>query len=812
MAAQRGCICRRVCGGVGLAVLASLPLGCRNLLGTDDFGTSQRFEACGTLEVRTSAGCQPVGVAACGVGFKSDGRGGCEPNFSLAECEAGDYVRPGLTGCAPVSASCPAGSFGAVSDAIGTTVYVGGVRADTPQGAHWVATLEAALAEQSGDLTIALAKGTHQGGVEISGRAVRIQGACATQTTIVTRDGGPAISLRRGTNGSSLEELAVTGASGSGISVSGAKDVLLRRIWVHDLKGPGVVFDDAEGRLETQAQYFETSGVLQHCLVERATDIAVGAYGASLELREVQISETLPLAPKHRAYGVVARPSPAFTLPNDTRVEQARHASQVTLTRSLVDRSRGAGVFVEGSSVEIDSTLIQGVEPDLSRHGRGIDVRAHTPGRVTARVVVRQSIVQDAHDVGIRAWNADKLSIEDSVIRDIGGAMSGRCLGNGLRARYDLVRDLGLTESRLDVRRTLVEHTRQAGIHIEGGSATIQDSLIRDTLAEPCREDFGDGVSVHASATGASRTSLQHTRIENAARAGVSSFDSSTSLDSVLIACSGAQLAGTGISGAEQAVCGCGQRLGSCRLAEATPSLIGGRQCRDDDTACYRGCSGTVFQSNQQLSQATVWAYDHDEIPSVVSDLDGCYEIEGLPKGEPIMLSVVHDERVPGLGLMAPLDRDSPRSYRTELLSPNLLPAGTALFGTPMDLRKIFVLLTRVCLTPKTPSDDNGNICKGVPGLTLSLSPGPSNSPIYFTNINQPDPSRSLKSTQGADVVFTNVAAAEHRISFEAPSGQTLACSPDVGGLGWMGAANQVRIVAEEGFTMFGAEVNCSIE
>jgi hypothetical protein len=477
----------------------------------------------------------------------------------------------------------------------------------------------------------------------------------------------------------------------------------------------------------------------------------------------------------------------------------------------LIESVRGAGVIFEGTEATLDSIVVRGVEADLARHGRGIDVRAHVPGRIPTTLVMRHSLIENAYDVGLSSWNADSVVVEDSVIRDVGVAMTGRCLGNGVRARYDLARDAGL-EDRLVLRHSLVERTRQAGVLVEGGSALIEGSLVRETSAEPCRDDFGDGVAVHASATGASSTVLRRTRIQHAARAGISSFRSNTSLESVMVACSGSDLAATGtpitIDGAE---CGCKGEFSACAAGDSLePSLIGGAGCdAGDSTACYRGCSGTLLQSGSVLENATAWVYDHDEIASVLSDDKGCYEVEGLPTNEPAQIAIAHDEHASGLGMMAPLEADSAAPYLVNLVPPSLLSAAAVLFGAT-DLRQTYLMQVRVCSDPKEPRNPGDVICKGQPGLTATVEPGPAGPAIYFSTAAFPD--TTLQATVGADLAFHGVVPGEHTVTLHAPSG-SLECSPDAGGFGWVTSQpDRFRVVSEEGFpTILAGEVNCRV-
>jgi hypothetical protein len=799
-----------------LAALVALCGGCRQLLGTDEFQVraSPDDEAvenpCASLEVPAGGECIRVGVGSCGDGFASDGRGGCDPVLPEGACEAGTYARPGLQTCSGLqNITCQPGDYGLVTEQVGQLVYVGTSTTEGP----WFATLEEALERTSGDVTIALSRGTHTANAAVAGRRVQILGACPDVTALVGASSAPVIRFGLGADGSRVERVAVTGP-GPGIVVSSAADIRLIGVWVHDLAGAGIVFDDADGWSADPATYRPATGFVERVLVQRATELGVASYGARLELRDVQIADTQPLRSSHRAHGLLVRPSPRIQPTSTLPVDRARWPGEVTVTRSLVEGSRGAGVIIEGSRVVLDSTVVRGVEPDLFGHGRGVDVRAHLPGRIAAELVVRQSLVERAHDVGISSWNGDSVLVEDTVIRDIGEGMQGRCLGNGVRARYDLVRDVGADLGvRVEVRRTLVERARQAAIHIEGGSAHIERALVRDPLAEPCRGDFGDGIAVHESVTGGATVTVERTRVEGAARAGVASFRSATTLDGVLVACSGADLiAEGGRVTPDEAICGCGEALARCQIQPGASSMIGGSRCdASDDTACFRGCSGTITQPGSVIENATIRVYGHDEIPSVLSDASGCYEIEGIPPGEPTAIAFAEDRHAPGLGLLAPMDGDSPAPYHSALIEVGLLPAATALFGE-IDLRTVFLLATRICEAPKRDSDTVPETCQAVTGARGALAPGPVDPPIYWGITDFPD--RSLDSAISSNFAFRSVPIGEHVVTLEAPTpGQSLRCEPDPGGLGWMtDRADQVRVIAEDGFpTMMTAEVNCEV-
>ena len=117
----------------------------------------------------------------------------------------------------------------------------------------------------------------------------------------------------------------------------------------------------------------------------------------------------------------------------------------------------------------------------------------------------------------------------------------------------------------------------------------------------------------------------------------------------------------------------------------------------------------------------------------------------------------------------------------------------------------------RACSDPKEPRIPAENICKGLPGLTASLEPGPSGKPIYWTENAFPDP--SLTATQGADLAFHGVPAGEHFVTLHGPAGQGVECAPDAGGFAWSTPDRaRFRVLSEEGFpTILAGEVNCKV-
>ena len=99
----------------------------------------------------------------------------------------------------------------------------------------------------------------------------------------------------------------------------------------------------------------------------------------------------------------------------------------------------------------------------------------------------------------------------------------------------------------------------------------------------------------------------------------------------------------------------------------------------------------------------------------------------------------------------------------------------------------------------------------GAPGLTASLSPGPSEAVIY-SSADHNTPDGTLQETAGADVYFRNVAPGEHVVTLQRAGGAALDCRGDPAGVGWTGdEPNTFRIFVDESYLVFGAEVICEM-
>ncbi len=798
-------------------MLAMLGSGCGKLIGTENYAISEVSNPCGALQVPAGAECVRVGVRSCADGFRDDLQGGCTAIMPEEPCpEDGFIARPGVPICSPISPLvCPSFTFWPNIAPLEATAYVlagerdGNGSIERPYG-----SIEEALASTPKNLTLVLGPGDYNAQLAIEGRRVDVYGPCPTEARLHARNGEPVIRITGpAASGSRIQFLSLSGA-GPGIEVTGAKDVTLSALWAHDLEGVGVgIFDG-----DPSSERGETSVRVENTVIDRAAGAGIAVHGAKLELVRSAVWQTRTLAARggHRGVGVWVGPEPIFE-GNDPSV---RRPANVEISESAILDSTGAAVLAEGALVTVRASVIRDISPDALGAGRGIEIRATSPGRVETKLQVSGSVIEGAHDVGISSWNAD-LTVDSSVVRDVGRKLVDRCLGNGLRARYDLLRDAGDLGLRLSVKDSLIERTREAAIHVEGGSARVETSIVRGTSSAACRTGLGDGIAAYASPAGPARVEIAKTLILDSTRAGVAVFSgeaeprTSALIESSVIECGRPSLGGRDASAeVRDALCGCNGSWSRCdgAVAELEPALRGRSRCDPADaTACFRGCVATIAQSTI-IPNTTVWPFGQDEIVSVASGEDGCFEIEGLPRNTPLVMALAHAELMSGFGMVSPLASDSPAPFRAELVPAALLSSTRDLTKSLGDGRRGILLLVRVCSVPKRLSPASASICAGQPGIRVSLDPGTALGRYYLRENNFPDPNNPGTETLGADTVFVEVEPGLQFVTLEPPAGKTLDCELEPGGLAWpTDTPNRFQVFIEPGWMVLGMSINCTL-
>jgi hypothetical protein len=568
--------------------------------------------------------CEPAGIppSSCGAGFAPDGRRGCNAIVPPDTCPSGTMAVPGETACRDV-APCGAGTWGTIPvDA--STQFVDGSFAGTSDGsskAPWK-TIQQAIDAAAPNAVVAIAAGSYAEEVRvgtttgIGGKPVRLWGVCPAKVEIVGGDAAlAAVTLEKGASKSEVHDVAVRGA-GLGIIVSGATDVVLDRVWIHDAADYGFDAENTAGA---------TSASLTRSLVERSSYTGVFVSGSNVIVEASVVRDTQPWAAddKHgyginvvagkgqrgnatirgsivegsREVGVLVQGSDAIleaTLVRDTRPQasddtlgrgveiedDAGGRANVTLRASVVEGSHELGVFVAGSDATIETTVVRDTQPRVTDQTLGRGIGALDGGGATATVTIRASVIERSHDIGIGAAGSDVI-VEATIVRDTAPRPDG-LRGRGIELQVDLASGVAST---LTLRSTLIASNREFGLVIDSVLGVVVDRvLVRDTQPRASDGLFGDGISI-VTDRGPASVGITASRIEASARAGLSSFGGAVTLGSSTLECDAIALDGETFGGSSASfvdqggnVCGCSGTPAVCQILSsglAPPESVG---------------------------------------------------------------------------------------------------------------------------------------------------------------------------------------------------------------------------------------------
>jgi hypothetical protein len=322
--------------------------------------------------------------------------------------------------------------------------------------AHPFTTIGQAVAAANQGALIAIAAGTYAEYV-VTPNAVRIWGRCPDLVEVVGVEPTQAAFnvWHDESSGVEIHDLAISGG-GDAVSVSGARDVLVDRVWIHDTTAEGIYAANDFGA---------THVTVRRSLIERATNDGAFAGGVAIDIEYSSIRDTrVSAGDPSTGRGVNAQPG------------NGGERAKLRIASSRIDASTDSGVFVSGSDATIEGTVVHGTLAAANARGIGAGIHVQRSvlngERASARVV--GSYVSDNHAFGVSVANSD-ADLETVVVRD---TQSDDGAGAGISvSAYPYLEERG----RLTVRSSFLVANRSMGIAVDGSDATIEGVLIRGT-------------------------------------------------------------------------------------------------------------------------------------------------------------------------------------------------------------------------------------------------------------------------------------------------------------------------------------------
>jgi len=613
------------------AVLGGVLVGCGDA--TDVVG-GEPGPICDAPEVELPDGsCLRPGVSTdgCADGFQHDGDYGCEPLLPADGCPLGLIAVPGDSECRPVML-CGEGVWGDIP-AEGSNQYVdanyAGGASDGSINGPWTRVQDGVDAAAAGAI-VAIAAGSYSESVYVTDKAVRIWGVCPDQVEIIESDLDvtAVVDIGIGADGSEVRGVALRGPS-RGLVVSGAEDVTVDRVWVHDAGSRGIEVNGARG---------PTSAHIKGSLVEDSHDTGLIVWGAEATIEATAVRRTWPpYVGQALGLGIsveICRPTEGC----DPAVP-----SSATIVGSLVEDSHTAGLFVFGSEVSVEASAIRRTWPQPSDqlHGFGIYVLRCTPDNgcvpeMPASATIVGSVVEDSHALGIFAIGAD-MSIDTTALRRTQPQASDQSGGRGIDIQSCSIPD-GCSKSvpsSASIRGSLIEDSHDIALFVAGSELTLEGAVIRRIMPRASDALFGRGIEFGTDCTDAgcdptawATGTITGSLVEDGHDVGLNVVGSAVTLDKSVVRRILVQ-GGDGLFGDGVSVTSSGQ---------AGPSSIARSLIADADRALVSNFGSTIALGSNELrcGSFALNGETHLEVPYAFEDLGnnecGCPTADGVCK------------------------------------------------------------------------------------------------------------------------------------------------------------------------------------
>jgi len=510
-------------------------------------GGSATGPTCAPGELQLADGsCTVAGIAppSCGEGFVADDDGGCVAVLPRDPCAPGTLAVPGDTSCKPV-APCGEGTWGDIPTDEATEYVDGSYRgsdSDGTQSAPWP-TIQQAIDAAAPGAVVAVAAGDYQEDVLLLTKPVQLWGVCPALAGI---HGSGEVTLEIGSpaSGSAVHAIGISGG-GTGINVTHDTEVSFDRIWIHDTGSNGLRAQFATATVTDSLVEKTAGGILAHSGYLTVDRCVVRDTTHSEEWRSIAIGMN----------------------------DKGPAAAVATIRGSVVERTEHGGISVGGAKASIETTVVRdtGLDPDSLEAAYAIAVEHSLDGTIPAEVTLRTSVVERTRGLGVFV-DGSVVSIEQTVVRDTQPTAAEWARGIHLQTwveRGSLPAVVSVTES-------LVEGTVGAGIVSSGAELHLDRTIVRRTKAWS-DGTLGDGImliSEHATATG----TMEGCRVEQNDHAGVLLLDGQLSVGTTAFACNALSIAAVEYDGASYEYqdlggnsCGCEQAAASCDIVETAP-------------------------------------------------------------------------------------------------------------------------------------------------------------------------------------------------------------------------------------------------
>jgi hypothetical protein len=305
-----------------------------------------------------------------------------------------------------------------------------------------------------------------------------------------------------------------------------------------------------------------TKVTVEGSLVAENRYIGIKVIGSDLTMRTTVVRDT-GLEEQDANWGV--------GIDVETRAAPGPLAT-AAVTACVLERNHGANVFTKDGTVQLDGVVLRDSLPDADgQFGYGAVATIEDDRR--AYLALRGCEITRATRGGVFVVGSD-ADIDGTAIRDTlpdPSALGGR----GITAQHALASG---ERANLHLTRSLVEGSRDVGVFIGSSDGTVEDTVIRGTLARASDGHIGDGLVVLTNNELPANAFVSRTRIETSARAGILAYSGNVTVSGSTLECNPIALDGEDFAGSQHIasltdggdnVCGCNGQSAVCQVVSS---------------------------------------------------------------------------------------------------------------------------------------------------------------------------------------------------------------------------------------------------
>jgi hypothetical protein len=183
------------------------------------------------------------------------------------------------------------------------------------------------------------------------------------------------------------------------------------------------------------------------------------------------------------------RPTPATSFGAGVTAYAKSGPTALTMRDSLVSGSVQYGIAVFGGQATLERTIVRGTLSAAAKDTRAAGVVASPPpGASPPDLVMRDCVVAENHELGVAVLGSS-ATLERTVVRDTLPDAVEQRRGVGVQAGRS-----SNQASTVTMRDSLVAGNRMMGIGVWGSHLTLERTVVRDTQSELATGDFGNGI------------------------------------------------------------------------------------------------------------------------------------------------------------------------------------------------------------------------------------------------------------------------------------------------------------------------------